>query len=154
MNYFNEVIKDILEINLKVKTDNKEERNISFSNFKKPKCPSVDLYSDKTTENPIKQIKINMDCDSFDLYITENDGWIPVGERLPENDYEVLITYWDKENHSDKHVGITSCREVHFGVKIGMIHFNIFLIVMRLLLGCHCQNLIVELTVKTKLLLH
>jgi hypothetical protein len=117
MNYFNEVIKDILEINLKVKTDNKEERNISFSNFKKPKCPSVDLYSDKTTENPIKQIKINMDCDSFDLYITENDGWIPVGERLPENDYEVLITYWDKENHSDKHVGITSCREVHFGGK-------------------------------------
>jgi hypothetical protein len=84
MYIFNEVIKDILEINLKVKTDNDKERNISFSNFKKPKCPSVDIYSDKSIENPIKQIKINMDCDGFDLCITENDGWIPVSERLPK----------------------------------------------------------------------
>jgi hypothetical protein len=92
-----ETIKDILEINLKVKTDSGKERYISFLNFKKPKCPSVDVYSDKSVENLNKQIKINMDCDSFDLYITENDGWIPVGERLPENDYEVLITYWTRK---------------------------------------------------------
>jgi hypothetical protein len=95
MSAFNEIIKDILEINLKVKTDNDKERNISFSNFKKPKCPSVDIYSDKSIEKPIKQIKINMDCDSFDLCITENDGWIPVSERLPkETGYYLCSIEW------------------------------------------------------------
>lgn len=37
-----------------------------------------------------------------------NDGWIPVEERLPEDDIEVLITYSDVDNENETGIDITT----------------------------------------------
>ena len=37
-----------------------------------------------------------------------NDGWIPVEERLPEDDIEVLITYADVDNENETGIDITT----------------------------------------------
>lgn len=36
------------------------------------------------------------------------DGWIPVEERLPEDDIEVLITYSDVDNENETGIDITT----------------------------------------------
>jgi hypothetical protein len=86
MRDIDETITDVLEVNLKFKNDHGKERNLSFTNFKNPTNPSVDIYADKYNESStqIKQVKININCDDCNLSISESDGWIPVTERLPE----------------------------------------------------------------------
>ena len=37
-----------------------------------------------------------------------DDGWIPVEERLPEDNIEVLITYADMENEKETDIAITT----------------------------------------------
>ena len=37
-----------------------------------------------------------------------NDGWIPVEDRLPEDDIEVLITYADVDNENETGIDITT----------------------------------------------
>lgn len=37
-----------------------------------------------------------------------NDGWIPVEERLPEDNIEVLITYADMEDEKETGIAITT----------------------------------------------
>ena len=38
----------------------------------------------------------------------DNDGWIPVEDRLPEDDIEVLITYADVDNENETGIDITT----------------------------------------------
>ena len=37
-----------------------------------------------------------------------NDGWIPVEERMPEDDIEVLITYADRQDEKETDIAITT----------------------------------------------
>lgn len=44
-----------------------------------------------------------------------NDGWIPVEERLPEDDIEVLVTYADIDDEQYTDIVITSYGHTYLG---------------------------------------
>ena len=44
-----------------------------------------------------------------------NDGWIPVEERLPEDDIEVLVTYTDIDDDNYTHITITTYGYAYLG---------------------------------------
>lgn len=44
-----------------------------------------------------------------------NDGWIPVGERLPEDDVDVLVTYADIDDEEYADITITTYGNAYLG---------------------------------------
>lgn len=64
--------------------------------------------------HPFLEDLVDIACDNIEK-LEKDDGWISVKDDLPETDEEVLITYWDKDNHDDRDIVITSYREVCLG---------------------------------------
>ena len=44
-----------------------------------------------------------------------NDGWIPVQDKLPEDDVDVLITYADIDDENDTDISITTYGYAYLG---------------------------------------
>lgn len=63
--------------------------------------------------HPFLEDLVDIACDNIEQ-LEKDDGWISVKDRLPDTDDEVLVTYWDKEDHSIRDVAITSYRK-HIG---------------------------------------
>lgn len=89
------------------------DKNAGYSFKKRPKtCPLVEM----SPEFPIEELRLQV------VYlagmIAAEQKWVPVTERLPEEDKEVLITYKGKGDELDKpysDIDITTYGQMYFG---------------------------------------
>lgn len=91
-----------------------EYRTPPWGNYNDGKKETLRLASDTIEELSLKLHNSQMERSS--MYY--NGGWIPVEERLPEDDVAVLVTYVEKGNKC--FVGMTVARysNVYFGGNI------------------------------------
>lgn len=72
-------------------------------------------YKDALKEDGVSEAFLE-DCKRVaQKYKKDNDGWISVEERLPEDDIEVLITYVDVDDEEETWIDITTYGDATLG---------------------------------------
>lgn len=65
--------------------------------------------------HPFLEDLVDIACDNIEK-LEKDNGWIPVSERLPNTDDDVLITYKSNDENDDyKDIAISYYREETFG---------------------------------------
>lgn len=68
----------------------------------------IEQYRRRAVENGDFNVAAAHEKDMNIIRKHMNDGWIPVEDRLPEDDIEVLITYADVDNENETGIDITT----------------------------------------------